>query len=245
MLSVFLARPDQLHRRRRHRLADPDGLFDEVALVRQATAEAAADQLVVDRDRIGVEAGDLGGETARIQRVLRAGPDVAAAIRDAYRGAERFQGRVVQERHAVLGRDALRRGGPKFGGVAALEVLPDLGTLPSDFDVALEPGGPGEALALPPSVNTGSSAARPCCACQVDSATTATAFDSRTSLRMPGVTRRRLLIDAIDCSVPPNTGAVRTAACSMPGDAHVDGVDRAAVGLAGQVEAAARGADDA
>src|SRR3954465_3861862 len=53
MQHVFLARPEELHRRAGHLLRDEHGLRDVIVRIRTAPAEATAEESLVDVDLVG------------------------------------------------------------------------------------------------------------------------------------------------------------------------------------------------
>ena len=83
-------------------------MLNVVAFERHAAPEAAAARVVMYRDALRVDAADFCNTPPRLQRILHAGPDLCAPIRDAHGRAHRVHGRVIKIRHAVIGLDASR-----------------------------------------------------------------------------------------------------------------------------------------
>src|SRR6201988_4387453 len=77
VLDIFLAGPDDLDRAV-DMLRDPDRAFDTIAL--QPPAEAAADQMIVERDLLQREARDLRRRRLAACNRLVADPDFAGVL---------------------------------------------------------------------------------------------------------------------------------------------------------------------
>ena len=143
VLRVVLACPDHLHRRRRHRLRDAYAEINVVEVERQPAAEAAAEQLVVDRHLLVLEAERLGRGRTGVQRVLHAGPHVAVGAVHSGGARNRLHAGMGEERHLVVGRHHrrgrrrhLRRGAERgverredrLGGYAGVAAVVELGS---------------------------------------------------------------------------------------------------------------------
>ena len=101
MPNIFLTAPDHLHRGRGGGLGEKNRLFDEIIIIGQFAAEAAADRAIMQGDAVARQPGGFGGGGARLQRILHAGPDFAKSVGDAHRRVRRLHGGVRQIRHAV------------------------------------------------------------------------------------------------------------------------------------------------
>ena len=93
VLHVVFARPQQLDRRARHLLGDGNGLPDIVG--HAATAEAAAEDQLVNLALFGGQAGGFQHRGERRLAVLRSGPDLALVRRVKRRGVQRLHRGVV------------------------------------------------------------------------------------------------------------------------------------------------------
>ena len=118
VLDVVLAAPDQLDRRRGHRLRDAHPEVDVVEAEREPAAVASAEHQIGELDLIGVEVEGVGGDGSGVQRVLGARPHLGAVPLDARRARHRLHRGVGEERHAVVGGDDLGRLRRHLGGVA-------------------------------------------------------------------------------------------------------------------------------
>ena len=114
VLDVFLARPDHLDRPA-HLLRDLDRAHGAVVL--EAPAEPAAQQMVVDAHLLALQAGELHDGRLRDPRNLRADPDVAAILAQVHGAVHRFHRGVREERLLVDGLDLLHGAGDRCGGV--------------------------------------------------------------------------------------------------------------------------------
>ena len=81
-------------------------------------AEAAAEQVVVDPDRVLRQPGDLGDHGLGQGRRLGADPDVAAVLADMDGAVHRLHRRMGEERQLIDRVDPLRRAGERLLGVA-------------------------------------------------------------------------------------------------------------------------------
>ena len=116
---VFLARPQQLHRRAGHLLGDPHGL-GHVVLERAAPAEAAAEVDLVDLALVGRQAGCRQQRRERGFAVLRRHPHLALVGRVARGRVHRLHADVVLVRVGIDRLDLLRRAGKSGFRVAVL-----------------------------------------------------------------------------------------------------------------------------
>ena len=118
VLHVLFARPQQLDRRARHLLGDRDRLPDIVGLA--ASAEAAAEHLLVHVAFVGRQARRLQRRGKRRFAVLRAAPDLAFVRGVERGGVERLHRGVVLVGIVVDRLDLLRGAGDRGLGVAVL-----------------------------------------------------------------------------------------------------------------------------
>ena len=109
MPDVVLAAPDELDRRRRHRLRDAHAEVDVVEAERKTPAVAAAEHEIGEMDLVGIDIQRAGRCRAGVERILRARPDLGAVSLDPRRARHRLHRRVGEERHAVVGRHDLSR----------------------------------------------------------------------------------------------------------------------------------------
>ncbi len=77
VLDIFLAAPDHLHRAI-DVLGDLDGQHRAIGL--QPSAEATANQMIVNFDCVLWQAGECGHQRLRDRRRLRPDPDIAAIL---------------------------------------------------------------------------------------------------------------------------------------------------------------------
>jgi hypothetical protein len=98
VLDIFLARPHDFHRPV-DMLRDLDGADNTIGL--QPSAEAAADQVVVDDDLVQRQAGGLRGRRLDPRHGLAADPDFAAVLAQVNRAVHRLHGGVREERKLV------------------------------------------------------------------------------------------------------------------------------------------------
>src|ERR1700680_3220636 len=106
VLGILLAQPDQLDGAV-HLLGDLSGLGDEVDV--QASAEAAAEELVLNPDLALWQAGSLGDRRLGTNRDLRRHPDIASVLVHVYGAVHRFHGGVGQKWKLVDGFESLPR----------------------------------------------------------------------------------------------------------------------------------------
>jgi hypothetical protein len=115
---VVFARPQQLDRRARHLLGDRDRLPDIVG--HAATAEAAAEDLLVDLALFGGQAGGLQHRGESRFAILRSGPDLAFVRGVKRRGVQRLHRGVVLVGIVVYRLDLFGGAGDGGLGVAVL-----------------------------------------------------------------------------------------------------------------------------
>ena len=108
VLDVFLTRPDHLDGPP-HLPGDLHGPHRAVVL--EAAAESAAQQMIVDADLLPRQAGELHDRCLRHARDLRADPDVATFLRQVHGAVHRLHRRVRKKGLLVDGVDLLR--GPR------------------------------------------------------------------------------------------------------------------------------------
>ncbi len=137
VLHVFLARPDQLDGRARHRLGDLHGLGDEVAAA--APAETAAQVLLVDLALCWRQARRFGRGGERGVAVLRRDPDLAALGGPARGGVHGLHAGVVLVGVGIHGLDAAYRG--RNGGRCIAVAVADTGGCHRGVEPALQGAG--------------------------------------------------------------------------------------------------------
>jgi hypothetical protein len=115
MLDVLLAAPDDFHRSI-HLLRNLDG--EDAAVDIQPSAEAAAEQMIVDLDRILRQAGELSNHGLGQGRCLGADPDVAAILAEMDGAVHRLHRRMGEERELINGLQPLRSTGQRLLGIA-------------------------------------------------------------------------------------------------------------------------------
>ena len=93
MLDVLLAAPDDFHRSI-HLLCNLDG--EDAAVDIQPSAEAAAEQMIVDLDCILRQAGELSNRGLGQGRRLGADPDVAAILAEMDGAVHRLHRRMAR-----------------------------------------------------------------------------------------------------------------------------------------------------
>src|SRR5215813_7660880 len=106
VLDVLLAAPDHLHRTI-DVLGDLDGQHRAIGL--QPSAEATANQMIVNFDRILWQAGEFGHQRLRERRRLCPDPNVATILLQMNGAVHRLHRRMGQERHLINGFESLRR----------------------------------------------------------------------------------------------------------------------------------------
>ena len=106
VLDVFLAAPDHLHRAI-DVLGDLDGQHRAIGL--QPSAEATANQMIVNFDRIPWQAGEFDHQRLRERHRLRPDPNVATILLQMNGAVHRLHRRMGQERHLIDGFEPLRR----------------------------------------------------------------------------------------------------------------------------------------
>jgi len=94
VLDVFLAAPDHLHRTI-DVLGDLDGQHRAIGL--QPPAEAAANQMIVNFDRILWQAGEFDHQSLRDRRRLCPDPDVATMLLQINGAVHRLRRRMGQK----------------------------------------------------------------------------------------------------------------------------------------------------
>ena len=105
VLDIFLAAPDHLHRAI-DVLGDLDGQHRTIGL--QPSAEATANQMIVDFDRILWQAGEFGHLRLRDRRRLCPDPNVATIFLQMNGTVHRLHRCMGQERHLIDGVNPLR-----------------------------------------------------------------------------------------------------------------------------------------
>ncbi len=115
VLDVFFAGPDHLDRTI-DLLGDLHRLGDEIHL--EPPAEAAAEQMVMNADLLGRQAGHLRGGGLGAGRDLGAHPDVAAVLAYVDGAVHRLHRGVREERHLVDCLDLLGGAGHDLGHIA-------------------------------------------------------------------------------------------------------------------------------
>ena len=118
MLQVILARPGELHRRRRHRLGDLHRFGDVIRAA--AASESAAQILRVDQALVGRQTRDHRGGLLRQGLNLRRHPDVAAVRTHLHGRVQRLHGSVRKIRRFVHCFDFLGGAGEGALGIACL-----------------------------------------------------------------------------------------------------------------------------
>ena len=117
VLDVFLARPDHLHRSL-HLLGNLHGAHRAVVL--EAAPEATTEQMIVDADLLPLQAGDFHDRRLRAAGNLCADPDVAAVLGHLHGAVHRFHRRVRQEGLLVDSVDLLCGLRDGRGGIAVM-----------------------------------------------------------------------------------------------------------------------------
>ena len=190
-------------------------MFHIVGRWRDTAAKRAAGRQPVELDSIGAQARKLHQLRLGSQRILLAGPDRQPAVGELRRDVDRLHRGMMQPGRPVDGfdRSCLAR---------AKRLRPRLPPQKAPRDRRSPAPGPrprsvpaASRTAGPPSSNSGSSASSAWRACHQPSAITATARSVVTTSTTPGIDSAGAL--STETSLPPCTGAERTAACSMPG----------------------------
>lgn len=117
MLDVFLTAPHDFHRPV-HLLRDLDG--EDATVDVQPPAEAAAEQMVVNLDRILRQAGDLGDRALGKGGRLGADPKVTAILADVNGAVHRLHRGMREERHLIDGVNPLDSPGKRLFSVAVV-----------------------------------------------------------------------------------------------------------------------------
>ena len=105
VLDVFLAAPDHLHRTI-DVLGDLDSQHRAIGL--QPSAEATANQMIVNLDRILWQPGEFDHQRLRERHRLRPDPDVATILLQMNGTVHRLHRCMGQERHLIDGVNPLR-----------------------------------------------------------------------------------------------------------------------------------------
>ena len=180
----------------------------------EPAAEAAAEKVVVDLDRILRQAGDLGDRGLGQGRRLGADPDVAAVLADMNGAVHRLHRRMRQERQLIDGVD--RCAAPASAFVRVAVVARDLaGLLRRLVELANDVGAAEHSHADLRPIGS-AAAASPFLAAPIWSATTATASSMLHHLAHARDRTRRRFVD-VTATLPPNTGEIAIAAISIPG----------------------------